>query len=72
MSTVVVDVPELTRREQVVLQGLMNLDETLEQIADSLFVTRNTVKSQVRSLYRKLGVTSREAAVERATLLGLA
>ncbi|GAA1864225.1 LuxR C-terminal-related transcriptional regulator [Myceligenerans crystallogenes] len=72
MSTVVVDVPELTRREQVVLQGLMNLDETLEQIADSLFVTRNTVKSQVRSLYRKLGVTSREAAVERAALLGLA
>lgn len=36
---------------------------TLEQIAEDLFVSRNTVKSQVRLLYRKLGVNSRDEAV---------
>lgn len=71
MSTAVADRPALTRRERVVLEGLMNKEETLEQIADTLFVTRNTVKSQVRSLYRKLGVSNRAAAVERAERLGL-
>lgn len=71
MSIVVADRPALTRRERVVLEGLMNKDETLEQIAETLFVTRNTVKSQVRSLYRKLGVTNRAAAVERAERLGI-
>lgn len=71
MSTAVADRPTLTRRERVVLEGLMNKEETLEQIADTLFVTRNTVKSQVRSLYRKLGVSNRAAAVERAERLGL-
>ncbi|MBL0886695.1 LuxR C-terminal-related transcriptional regulator [Myceligenerans indicum] len=71
MSTVVADRPALTRRERVVLEGLMNKEETLEQIAETLFVTRNTVKSQVRSLYRKLGVSNRAAAVERAERLGL-
>lgn len=72
MSTAVAESPALTRREKVVLEGLMNSEETLEQIAETLFVTRNTVKSQVRSLYRKLGVSNRSAAVERAQLLGLA
>lgn len=71
MSTVVAERPALTRRERVVLEGLMNKEETLEQIAETLFVTRNTVKSQVRSLYRKLGVSNRAAAVERAESLGL-
>lgn len=52
----------LTRREQVVLSNLSE-DVTLEQIATKLFVTRNTVKSQVRSLYRKLGVSTRAEAV---------
>ena len=42
----------LTRRERVVL-GELAEDVTLEEIATRLFVTRNTVKSQVRSVYRK-------------------
>ncbi len=60
----------LTRRERVILS---NLDEetTLEEIATRLFVTRNTVKSQVRSLYRKLGVSTRADAVARARQYGL-
>jgi LuxR family transcriptional regulator of spore coat protein len=60
----------LTRRERVVLSNLSE-DTTLEQIATLLFVTRNTVKSQVRSLYRKLGVSSRADAVAVARAVGL-
>ena len=60
----------LTRRERVILS---NLDEvtTLDEIATRLFVTRNTVKSQVRSVYRKLGVSTRADAVARARQYGL-
>ncbi|WP_227994434.1 LuxR C-terminal-related transcriptional regulator [Luteimicrobium xylanilyticum] len=60
----------LTRRERVVLSHLSE-DVTLEQIATQLFVTRNTVKSQVRSLYRKLGVSTRAEALEYARRAGL-
>lgn len=60
----------LTRRERVILS---NLDEvtTLEEIATKLFVTRNTVKSQVRSVYKKLGVSTRADAVACARQIGL-
>jgi LuxR family maltose regulon positive regulatory protein len=40
-------------------------------ISDQLFLTRNTVKTQAISTYRKLGVTSRGEAVAQARLLGL-
>jgi DNA-binding NarL/FixJ family response regulator len=60
----------LTRREQVVLSNLSE-DVTLEQIASRLFVTRNTVKSQVRSVYRKLGVSNRAEAVAWARRAGI-
>ena len=49
----------LSRRELVVLSHLTE-DMTLEQLAAILFVTRNTVKSQLRSIYRKAGVSTRE------------
>ena len=41
------------------------------EIADEVFVSRNTVKTQAIAVYRKLGVTSRAAAVERARAAGL-
>jgi ATP/maltotriose-dependent transcriptional regulator MalT len=44
---------------------------TFERVAERLFVSRNTVKSHVAALYRKLGVTCRHDAVERARILGL-
>lgn len=60
----------LTKREVVVLTHLTR-ERTLEDIARELYVTRNTVKSQVSSLYRKLGVSTRAEAIERAEQLGL-
>jgi LuxR family maltose regulon positive regulatory protein len=41
------------------------------QIAEALFLSRHTVKSQAISIYRKLGASSRGDAVERARERGL-
>ena len=40
-------------------------------IAERLFLSRYTVKSQMYSIYRKLGVSSRNDAVQKATAIGL-
>ncbi len=44
---------------------------TFKQIGERLFVSRNTVSSEVGSIYRKLGVSSRSDAVRHATAIGL-
>jgi LuxR family maltose regulon positive regulatory protein len=44
---------------------------TYQAIAEDLLVSRNTVKTQTISIYRKLGVTSRPDAVERSRELDL-
>ncbi|OUZ07332.1 hypothetical protein BHE97_17695 [Aeromicrobium sp. PE09-221] len=59
----------LTERERIVLAELTRGGPA--QIAERLIVSPNTVKSQLRSLYRKLGVTNREDAIARAVELNL-
>jgi LuxR family maltose regulon positive regulatory protein len=44
---------------------------TLREIGERLFLSRNTVSSEVSSIYRKLGVSSRHDAVQQATTFGL-
>jgi LuxR family transcriptional regulator, maltose regulon positive regulatory protein len=44
---------------------------TIGEIGERLFISRNTVSSEVASIYRKLGVSSRNDAVVRATSVGL-
>lgn len=44
---------------------------TVPEIGARLFVSRNTVSTEVGSIYRKLGVSSRAEAVERAMAIGL-
>ena len=44
---------------------------SLPQIAEEMFLSRHTIKSQAYSLYRKLGASSRSQAVTRARELGL-
>ena len=45
--------------------------QSFPEIAAELFLSRNTVKSEAFSIYRKLGVSSRSQAVARARDLGL-
>ena len=44
---------------------------TYLQMAEALYVSRNTVKTHLRSIYQKLGVASRSEAIERAIDLHL-
>jgi LuxR family maltose regulon positive regulatory protein len=44
---------------------------TFREIGQRLFLSRNTVSSEVGSIYRKMGVSSRSDAVQRATAIGL-
>ena len=46
-------------------------DSSLREIASSLFLSLNTVKTHSRSIYRKLDASSRQEAVERGRELGL-
>ena len=41
------------------------------EIGEELFLSRNTIKSEAMSLYRKLGAASRSQAVTRSRELGL-
>ncbi|SKC37199.1 LuxR C-terminal-related transcriptional regulator [Krasilnikoviella flava] len=62
--------PPLTPAELRLLPYLQT-HLSIREIGGRLFVTRNTVSSQVGSIYRKLGVSSRGEAVARATAMGL-
>ncbi len=44
---------------------------SVRQIADEVYLSRNTVKTHVVAIYRKLGVSSRAEAVDMAGRLGL-
>jgi LuxR family maltose regulon positive regulatory protein len=44
---------------------------TADKIAERLFLSSHTVKTEVKAIYRKLGVSSRNDAVQRATEIGL-
>jgi LuxR family maltose regulon positive regulatory protein len=60
----------LTDRERSVLR-LLPTSLTQREIGEELFLSINTVKSHVKSIFGKLGVESRAAAVARARELGL-
>ncbi|HEY0259611.1 MAG TPA: LuxR C-terminal-related transcriptional regulator [Lacisediminihabitans sp.] len=60
----------LSPRERVVLSHVA-IGENPREISASLSVSLNTVKTQLRSVYRKLGVSTRDGAVHRARVLGL-
>jgi LuxR family transcriptional regulator, maltose regulon positive regulatory protein len=59
----------LTQTELRILKLLPT--STYLQMAATLYVSRNTVKTHLRSIYQKLGVASRPEAIERAVELRL-
>jgi LuxR family maltose regulon positive regulatory protein len=60
----------LSAREIEVLR-LLAQGVSKREAAERLFVSYNTVHSHARTIYRKLNVGSRAAAIERATELGI-
>ena len=64
------DIEQLTNREHEILnlvaQGLSN-----REIAEQLFVSRYTVESHIKHIYRKLSVSKRTKAVSTARSLGI-
>jgi LuxR family maltose regulon positive regulatory protein len=60
----------LTSRELQILASLQS-DLSIRDIGSELYISRNTAKSHVASVYRKLGVTNRTAAIARARQLNL-
>ncbi|MDF2509384.1 MAG: LuxR family transcriptional regulator, partial [Microbacterium sp.] len=62
--------PPLTPAELRLLPYLQT-HLSIREIGERLFLSRNTVSTEVGSVYRKLGVSTRSEAVERATEVGL-
>ena len=60
----------LTQRERRVLQLLIS-DLSERDIGQELYVSHNTIHSHVRSIYRKLGVSSRADALQQTRELRL-
>ena len=61
---------ELSERELVVLR-LLASDLSQREIGSELYISLNTVKGHTRSIFRKLGVSSRAEAVARGRELAL-
>jgi LuxR family maltose regulon positive regulatory protein len=63
-------VEPLSEREREVLEHVSAMESTAE-IATGMYISVNTVKTHLKSIYRKLAVTHRGEAVRRAKRLGL-
>jgi LuxR family transcriptional regulator, maltose regulon positive regulatory protein len=63
-------VESLSEREREVLEHVSAMESTAE-IATEMYISVNTVKTHLKSIYRKLAVTHRGEAVRRARKLGL-
>ena len=61
---------ELTERELDVLR-LLSGELSTRQMAQSLYVAPSTVRTQIKSIYRKLGASTRGETVEEARARGL-
>ncbi|HIW47348.1 MAG TPA: LuxR C-terminal-related transcriptional regulator [Candidatus Yaniella excrementigallinarum] len=60
----------LTPRETEILKHLVQR-RTRAQIAQKLFISPNTVKTQLRSIFRKPGVSSASGAVREGRRRGI-
>jgi LuxR family maltose regulon positive regulatory protein len=63
--------PSTLTAAELRLLPLLTTHLSFREIAERLYVSRNTVKSQAISVYRKLDASSRSEAIERAVELGL-
>ena len=59
------NVYNLTQREKEILQELIN-GSSYKKIADTLFISLDTVRSHIKNIYQKLHVNSKSEAVAKA------
>jgi LuxR family transcriptional regulator, maltose regulon positive regulatory protein len=71
MRTISGDAARLLSDAELRVLPLLATHLNMAEIAERQFVSRATVKTQAISIYRKLDVTSRSEAVERAAEVGL-
>ncbi|MDF1478892.1 LuxR C-terminal-related transcriptional regulator [Leifsonia sp. H3M29-4] len=64
-------VPVALSPREVEIVSMLRTGETIAEIADRLFLSSNTVKSHVRSIYRKLDAGNRREALDAADALGI-
>jgi LuxR family transcriptional regulator, maltose regulon positive regulatory protein len=69
-QSAIVLVEPLTEREREVLRHVSEMLNTAE-VASEMYISINTVKTHLKSIYRKLAVTHRREAVRRAQQLEL-
>lgn len=50
---------ELTEREQEVYNQLVNSDDSLQEVADKLFISKRTLERHISSIYKKTNAKSR-------------
>jgi LuxR family maltose regulon positive regulatory protein len=62
---------ELLTEREMELVALLPTRLTNTELADRFFVSVNTIKSHMAHIYRKLEVSNRSDAIERATELGM-
>ena len=65
------EILELPSEAEIAVLLWLATDLSVREIGTQLFLSPNTVRSHVRSIYRKLRVGSREDAVARAEGIGL-
>jgi LuxR family maltose regulon positive regulatory protein len=63
--------PEPLSDSELAVLRLLPAALSNRQIGEELYISVNTVKTHLRSIYAKLGSSSREQAVGRARELGL-
>ena len=63
-------VDSLTEREVAILR-LLRGTLSLREIGQELSLSRNTIKTHVQAIYRKLGVSARDEAVEHGREIGI-
>lgn len=63
--------PELTAREREILEHLIR-GKRITEVAEQMVLSQNTVKTHLKSLYRKFGVSDRTHLVLNALASGIA
>mgnify|MGYP000610351655 CR=1 FL=1 len=60
----------LTQRELEILNGLFE-GQSDQKISETLFISKHTVRSHMKTLFRKLGVSSRSQAIIKGIQMGI-